>query len=170
MQSLNRSGVASGTEEQQAVGQLATTRSRLPAAERSREQVENRLRFLLGYPPDRISRITSPRTFPVPPEIPVGLPATLLARRPDVRQSEQLLHAATARVGVALASRFPYLDIGVTSFFGLIGPDLDALLHADNPAEELFSVGPFATRADLAVGRRHRQRRGSSCPGRAGRA
>lgn len=145
VQSLNRSGVASGTEEQQAVGQLATTRSRLPAAERSREQVENRLRFLLGYPPDRISRITSPRTFPVPPEIPVGLPATLLARRPDVRQSEQLLHAATARVGVALASRFPYLDIGITSFFGLIGPDLDALLHADNPAEELFSVGPFAT-------------------------
>jgi len=48
-------------------------------------------------------------------------------------------------VGVALASRFPYLDIGITSFFGLIGPDLDALLHADNPAEELFSVGPFAT-------------------------
>ena len=144
VQALNRSGVASGTEEQQAVGQLATTRSRLPAAERSREQTENRLRFLLGYPPDRIPRITSPRTFPVPPEIPVGLPAALLTRRPDVRQSEQLLHSATARVGVALASRFPYLDIGVTSFFGLIGPDLDALLHGDDPAEELFSVGPFA--------------------------
>ncbi len=145
VQSLNRSGVASGTEEQQAVGQLATTRAQLPVAERNREQTENRLRFLLGYPADRIPRIQSPREFPVPPEIPVGLPSTLLTRRPDLRQAEQQLHAATARVGVALASRFPYLNIGVTSFFGLVSPDLDALLHSDNPAQELFSVGPFAS-------------------------
>jgi len=145
VQSLSRSGVASGTEEQQAIGQLATTRAELPVAERSREQTENRLRFLLGFPPDRIPRIQSPRAFPVPPEIPVGLPAALLTRRPDLRQSEDLLHAATARVGVALASRFPYLNIGVTSFFGLVSPELDALLNSDDPSQELFSVGPFAS-------------------------
>ncbi len=143
VQSLNRSGVASGTEEQQAVGQLATTRAQLPVAQRNREQAENRLRFLLGYPPDRIPRIQSPRTFPVPAEIPVGLPAALLTRRPDVRQAEKELHAATALVGVALASRFPYLNIGVTAFFGLVSPELSALLSSDDPSQELFAVGPF---------------------------
>jgi multidrug efflux system outer membrane protein len=143
VQSLNRSGVASGTEEQQAVGQLATTRATLPVAERSREQTENRLRFLQGFPPDRVPRIQSPRAFPVPPEIPVGLPATLLTRRPDVRQAENELHAATARIGVALASRFPYLNIGITSFFGLVSSELGALLDDEDPAAELFSIGPF---------------------------
>src|SRR4030095_16908337 len=138
VQSLSRSGVASGTEEQQAIGQLATTRAELPVAERSREQTENRLRFLLGFPPDRIPRIQSPRAFPVPPATPVGLPAALRARPLDLRQSEDLLHAATARVGVALASRFPYLNIGVTSFFGLVSPELDALLNSDDPSQELF--------------------------------
>lgn len=81
----------------------------------------------------------------MPPELPVGLPAALLTRRPDLRQFENLLHAATARIGVAVGSRFPYLNIGVTSFFGLVSPELDALLNSDDPSQELFSVGPFAS-------------------------
>jgi len=144
VQSLNRSGVASGTEEQQALGQLATTRSQLPAAQQRREQTENTLRFLLGDPPDKIPRIQSSRNFDVPDTIPVGLPSQLLARRPDLRQAENELHAATAQIGVALGSRFPYLSIGVTSFFGLVSPELSHLFDGDNPAQELFSVGPFA--------------------------
>jgi multidrug efflux system outer membrane protein len=144
VRALNRSGVASGTEEQQALGQLATTRAQLPVAERSREQTENRLRFLLGYPPDKIPRIQSPRTFPVSPDLPVGLPATLLTRRPDLRAAEDQLHSATAQIGVAIGTRFPYLSLGLTSFFGLVSPELDALLKNKDPALELFSVGPFA--------------------------
>ena len=50
---------------------------------------------------------------------------------------------ATARIGVALASRFPYLNIGITSFFGLVSPELGALLDDEDPAAELFSIGPF---------------------------
>jgi len=144
VQSLNRSGVASGTEEQQALGQLATTRSQLPAAQQRREQTENALRFLLGDPPDKIPRIQSPRNFEVPEAIPVGLPSQLLSRRPDLRQAESELHAATAQVGVAMGSRFPYLTIGVTSFFGLVSPELSRLFDGKDPATELFSVGPFA--------------------------
>jgi multidrug efflux system outer membrane protein len=144
VQSLNRSGVASGTEEQQAVGQLATTRATLPIAQQRREQTENTLRFLIGDPPDRIPRIGSPRTFVVPDELPVGLPAQLLARRPDVRQAENELHAATAQIGVAMGSRFPYLSLGVTSFFGLLSPELSRIFDGDDPAQELFAVGPFA--------------------------
>ena len=144
VRSLSRSGVASGTEEQQALGQLATTRAQLPLAEQRREQTENTLRFLIGDPPDKIPRIGSPSTFYIPDDLPAGLPAQLLSRRPDVRQAENELHAATAQIGVALGSRFPYLSIGVTSFLGIVSPELSHLFDGDNPAQDLFSIGPFA--------------------------
>ena len=76
----------------------------------------------------------SARQLPVPGELPVGIPAQLLARRPDLRQLENQLHAATANVGVAEARRFPYLSIGLTSFFGLISTDLGSLLDGGDPA------------------------------------
>lgn len=143
VRSLKRNGVASGTEEQQALSQLAATRAQLPLAIQRRVQTENLLRFLLGYTPDGVARSQPPRAFPVPAELPVGLPAQLLARRPDLRQLENELHAATAAVGVAEASRFPYLSIGLTSFFGILSPELGRLLDGDDPASSLFSIGPF---------------------------
>jgi multidrug efflux system outer membrane protein len=143
VRSLKRNGVASGTEEQQAISQLAATRAQLPNAEQRRIQSENLLRFLMGYAPDAVPRPATRVAFPVPAAIPVGLPAQLLARRPDLRQLENQLHAATASVGVAQASRFPYLSIGLTSFFGLLSPELGRLLDGDDPATELFSIGPF---------------------------
>jgi len=73
VRALNRSGVASGTEEQQAIGQLATTRAQLPVAEQRREQTENTLRFLIGDPPDKIPRTGSPQTFYVPDDLPAGV-------------------------------------------------------------------------------------------------
>jgi multidrug efflux system outer membrane protein len=143
VRSLKRNGVASGTEEQQAISQLAATRAQLPLALQRRVQAENLLRFLMGYAPEPVPRAVEPAVFTVPAEIPVGLPAQLLERRPDLRRLENELHAATANVGVAQASRFPYLSIGLTSFFGLVSPELARLLDGDDPATELFSVGPF---------------------------
>jgi multidrug efflux system outer membrane protein len=143
VRSLKRNGVASGTEEQQAISQLAGTRAQLPTAQQDRFQAENLLRFLMGYPPEAIARSSTPVAFTVPAEIPVGLPAQLLARRPDLRQLEDELHAATANVGVAEATRFPYLTIGLTSFFGLVSPELARLLDGEDPAASLFSIGPY---------------------------
>lgn len=143
VQSQNRNGIASGTEVEQAITQLATTRSTRPVALERRILAENRLRFLLGYPPDAVTRDKLPDTFPVAPELPVGMPSQLLSRRPDLRRLENELHAATAQVGFAQASRFPYLNIGITSFFGLISPELARLLDFDDPAQELFAVGPY---------------------------
>jgi multidrug efflux system outer membrane protein len=143
VRSLKRNGVASGTEEQQALSQLAATRAQLPLALQRRVQTENLLRFLLGYAPDVVQRTAPETAFPVPSEIPVGLPAQLLSRRPDLRQLENDLHAATANLGVAQASRFPYLSIGLTSFFGIISPELGHLLDGNDPAADLFSIGPF---------------------------
>ena len=143
VRSLKRNGVASGTEEQQALSQLAGTRAQLPLALQRRVQTENLLRFLMGYAPEPVPRPAEPSAFAVPAEIPVGLPAQLLERRPDLRRLENELHAATASVGFAEASRFPYLSIGLTSFFGLVSPELARLLDGDDPAQELFSIGPF---------------------------
>lgn len=143
VRSQKRNGVASATEEQQALAQLAGTRSQLPQAEQRRLQAENLLRFLLGGEPGTVARPAGTTPFAVPATIPVGVPAQLLARRPDLRQLENELHAATANVGVAEANRFPYLSIGLTSFFGLVSPELGSLLDGDDPASELFSVGPF---------------------------
>jgi multidrug efflux system outer membrane protein len=148
VQSLKRNGVASGTEEQQSISQLASTRAQLPLALQRRTQTENLLGFLVGGVPAAVPRTQPPRAFPVPADIPVGLPAQLLGRRPDIRQLENQLHAATAAIGVAEATRFPYLSIGLTSFFGIISPELSRLLDGDDPADSLFSIGPFV---DLPV-------------------
>ena len=144
VQSLMRNGVASGAEEQQAIGQLATTRAELPAAIQRRAQTENFLQFLLGNPPNEVTRSQPPTFIVVPPDIPVGLPAQLLERRPDVAALENTLHAATAQIGVAEASRFPYLTIGLTSFFGIVSPELAHLIDNDAPAEDAFAWGPSA--------------------------
>ncbi|HSE13728.1 MAG TPA: efflux transporter outer membrane subunit [Rudaea sp.] len=143
VQSQKRNGIASATEEMQALAQLAGTRAQLPLTEQKRVQTENQLRFLTGGEPAPVDRAQSSTSFPVPDQIPVGLPAQLLARRPDLRQLEDQLHAATANVGVAQASRFPYLSIGLTSFFGIVSPEIGHLLDGKDPASNLFSVGPF---------------------------
>jgi multidrug efflux system outer membrane protein len=143
VRSLKRNGVASGTEELQALSQLSATRAQLPLAEQRRVQAENLLRFLLGGAPGPVTRTAFTHQLPVPAELPVGIPAQLLARRPDLRQLENQLHAATANVGIAEASRFPYLSIGLTSFFGMVSTDLGSLLDGSDPATDLFSIGPF---------------------------
>jgi len=143
VRSLKRNGVASATEEMQALSQLSATRSQLPRAQLNRVQTENLLRLLLGAEPGPVAPTPQLSGFVVPDDIPVGLPAQLLARRPDLRQLENELHAATASVGVAEATRFPYLSLGLTSFLGLISPELSRLLDGDDPAQDLFSIGPF---------------------------
>ena len=58
------------------------------------------------------------------PDIPAGLPSSLLERRPDLRQSEQLLRSANAQVGESVAEFFP--KIGLTAFLGKVSPELSA--------------------------------------------
>jgi multidrug efflux system outer membrane protein len=71
---------------------------------------------------------------PVPPEIPAGLPSTLLQRRPDIAEAEQNLVAANANVGVATANFFPTLSL--TGLFGAVSPSLDNFY----PAGKTWSI------------------------------
>ena len=82
--------------------------------------------MLLGRNPGQIVRGRSLTEQVVPPDIPPGLPSELLQRRPDILQAEQDLAAATARIGMAKADRFPKLSI--TGILGVASPHLSRLV------------------------------------------
>jgi multidrug efflux system outer membrane protein len=140
---LAAGGVASGAEVQQALNQVATTRAALPRTERLMVQAENALSVLLGRPPSPVVRGTGASALPTAPDIPVGLPSQLLERRPDIVAAEQQLHAAVARIGVALASRIPIPRIGLTGSFGRVSTSLEDFFGGGDRAQNVLSFGPF---------------------------
>jgi outer membrane protein, multidrug efflux system len=75
------------------------------------EQTENNISILLGRNPGGVARGLSLTEQPHMPDVPAGLPSTLLERRPDVRQAEENLVAANANVGVAKAAFFPQISL-----------------------------------------------------------
>ena len=111
-------GVVSGLDVNRAEASLATTRALVPDLKSQIAQQENLLQLLLGENPAPILReaSTDARYFPMPPEVPVGLPSALLERRPDVRQSENVLIGANARLQSTKASLFP--TVSLTGSFG----------------------------------------------------
>ena len=104
-------GLTSEVAFRQAQVELARTATLVPDLERQITLKENELAFLIGDYPHNIRRAPLPQQVSFPSSLPVGLPSTLLERRPDVRQAEQALIAANAEVGVALTSMFPSLAL-----------------------------------------------------------
>ena len=94
--------------------------------ERDIAQTENALSLLLGQVPGDIPRGLELEAFRLPPTVPAGLPSALLERRPDIRQAEQQLIAANARIGAAKAEYFP--RISLTGVLGLQSRSLGDLL------------------------------------------
>lgn len=108
-------GLTPETVYQQAQVEYATTAALVPNLERAIDVQKNAIALLMGrYPAERIERGTMSLEAPLPEKIPVGLPSTLLQRRPDLRSSEAQLRAALAAVGVAYADRFPRLRLTLT--------------------------------------------------------
>lgn len=87
-------------------------------------QQENGLSLLIGRNPGPIVRGKTLDRL-VLPAVPAGIPSQLLERRPDIRQAEQDLIAANARIGVAKALYFP--TISLTGFLGLESTELSSL-------------------------------------------
>lgn len=110
-------GLTSETPYRQSEVELARTETLVPDLERQIKLKENDLSFLLGDYPQDIPRGKSLRTQNLPEYLPVGLPSTLLERRPDMRAAEQRLRAANANVGIAYTDMFP--KIRLTGSFGL---------------------------------------------------
>ncbi|HEY0182119.1 MAG TPA: efflux transporter outer membrane subunit [Rhodopila sp.] len=134
-----RQGLATDLDVEQARTQLADTEYQLPGYEKQSQQAINRLSVLTGQPPGALDAMlgASAPLPTIPPLIGIGVPSALARRRPDVRQAEAQLHAATANVGVAVASFYP--DISLTGNFGVRALDASYLT---NWAGSFYSFGP----------------------------
>jgi len=117
-----RQGMISRLDADQFEAERANAAARIAELERQKGQKEGELSVLLGRNPARIPRGQSLTEQGLPPEVPAGLPSELLQRRPDILRAEQALAAATARIGVAKAERFP--KITLTGLLGLASPQL----------------------------------------------
>jgi multidrug efflux system outer membrane protein len=123
-------GVSNRLEVDQAKANRAVTAAAIPDIEQQIAIAENALSVLLGRPPAAIARGQALGERDVPPAIPVGLPAQLIERRPDVVQAEQLLVAANANIGVAKALFYP--TISLTGSLGTVSSSLSDFLSGDS--------------------------------------
>ncbi|HEY6873944.1 MAG TPA: efflux transporter outer membrane subunit [Geobacteraceae bacterium] len=105
--------------------QLAQARATLPPLEKQLAQNRHLLAILAGKTPGEAASLPEFELsdLQLPAELPVSLPSALVRQRPDIRASEELLHAACAQVGVATANLFPQLTLtgslgSETSSFG----------------------------------------------------
>jgi multidrug efflux system outer membrane protein len=129
-------GIVPEIDLNQAQIQEAIAAAAIPFYERLVAQTENALSILLGNNPGIIKRSKKLKDEVIPPEIPSGIPSTILARRPDINAAEQLLAAQNARIGVAVAQRFP--SISLTGMLGAASNDLSTITTGD---ALIWSVG-----------------------------
>jgi multidrug efflux system outer membrane protein len=143
-------GIGSELEVSQAETELATTEAELAQLAQQRDQLENALAILVGQNPAtfQVTVATDSNWNPPPPEIPAGLPADLLQRRPDVAQAERNLASANAKIGVAKAAFFPVVTL--TASGGYLSGDVTSLFTWESRA---WSFGPSISLPIFAGGR-----------------
>jgi multidrug efflux system outer membrane protein len=117
-----RGGVSSKLETAAAEAEEAAAAATIPELERQIVVQENQIRLLLGMNPGPLMRHKKLLEELLPPDVPPGLPSTLLERRPDIRQAEQLVRSANAQIGVARADFYPRFSL--TALFGQVSPEV----------------------------------------------
>ena len=109
-----REGAVTDVDPAQSATLLHATEAQIPIFEAQIDEQASTLSALLGIPPRRVEDIVgdAPADIPSPPDrIAIGIPADLLRRRPDVRRTERLLAAQSARIGIAKADLLPHLSL-----------------------------------------------------------
>jgi NodT family efflux transporter outer membrane factor (OMF) lipoprotein len=129
-----RAGVAAKVDVVQAESQLRSVEAQAIDLRATRAQLENAIAVLVGKPAGDF-RIEPTKFQARIPEIPPGVPSTLLERRPDVASAERRVVAANAQVGVAQAAYFP--SITLNGSLGYAGGALASLVSAPNRAWSL---------------------------------
>jgi NodT family efflux transporter outer membrane factor (OMF) lipoprotein len=108
-------GVASGADVAQAETQLYGTQSQLIDLEVARSQYEHAISILTGKAPEPIP--SSPLDAKAPPQIPLGVPSTLLERRPDIAASERQMAASNEQIGIAQVAYYPTVNLTAAGGF-----------------------------------------------------
>jgi multidrug efflux system outer membrane protein len=145
-------GVVSRLDTETAEAALETSSARIPDIERQIALKENQISLLIGANPGPILRGTPLAQQALPPDVPVGLPSSLLERRPDVLQAEEQAKAANAGIGATIGSFLP--RIGLSAIFGAVSPDLDTLTKGKST---LWNVGAGVTGPIFQGGSLHGQ-------------
>jgi outer membrane protein, multidrug efflux system len=135
----NQGGLATELDVARAEALLAGAEAPLPRFDAATRIAIHRLGVLLGEQPSSLAaELEAERPIPAPPaRILVGLPSELLARRADVRRAEREYAAATARIGAAMADRYPKFSL--TAAFGLESVSSSDFADA---ASRAWSIGP----------------------------
>jgi len=146
-------GVASELELRQVEAEAAAAQALLPALETQLARQETALSVLLGRSPREIVGSTPERgaaieALTVPPAVPAGLPSDLLEHRPDLRQAEQQLIAANARIGQAKAAYFPTI-----SLTGLLGGESTKLADLFSAPARIWQASGSAAQTVFDAGR-----------------
>ncbi len=128
-------GIVAEIDLNQAQIQRAIAAGAVPVFQRQVAQTENALSILLGRNPGPIPTGTELQNQMLTLDIPVGIPSMLMTRRPDLLQLEELLHAQNARIGIAVAQRFP--SISLTGLLGVASTELSEITDS----EALFNIG-----------------------------
>jgi multidrug efflux system outer membrane protein len=159
-QTLEQHGINSLLDVRQSEQLVYTAATEVPDLERQVTQQENAISILLGKNPGDVPRGLKLTEQPHAPEVPAGLPSSLLERRPDVRQAEGNLIAANAQIGVARAAYFP--QISLTGSAGYESPALTDLFTgpagiwnlAGSFTQPIFEGGRLKSNVRLAEAQR----------------
>jgi multidrug efflux system outer membrane protein len=149
-------GAATALAVQQAEIQKKSTQSLIPTLEQALRIQENALSILMARQPGAISLDIVYNKFNIPAQFQTGIPAQLLSRRPDVRESEYALRAANAQIGLAQANMYPGLSIsavgGANSFQAANWLVLPASLFgniAGNLIQPIFNKRKLKTKLNI---------------------
>lgn len=148
-------GVAPKTDVLQSETQLANAQADLVDAQRQRAQLEHAIAVLIGKAPAELSIAPATWTAAVP-QVPVGVPSTLLQRRSDIAAAERRVAAANEQIGVERAAYFPSLSLsasygsGTTTVADLFGASNTFWSLGLSAAQTLFNAGATGARVDQA--------------------
>jgi NodT family efflux transporter outer membrane factor (OMF) lipoprotein len=143
-----KAGVASGGDVAQAETQLASAQAELVDLGVQRAQLEHAIAILTGKAPADLS-IPSKALASTPPPVPVGVPSTLLERRPDIAAAERQMAQANEQIGIAQAAYYPNLTLSAAA--GLTSANFTRWLSWPS---RFFSVGPQLSQTVFDAGRR----------------
>jgi NodT family efflux transporter outer membrane factor (OMF) lipoprotein len=128
---------------------LETAQASLIGAGVARAQFAHAIAVLVGKKPEDLD-IPHNGTLPTVPTIPIGVPATLLQRRPDIAAAERTMKAQNAAIGFAVAAYYPTISLSAAG--GFTQTPLSGLLHASN---HIWSLGANGTETLFDFGERH---------------
>ena len=146
-------GIAAKTDVLQAQTQRANAQAEQAGLQRQRAQLEHAIAVLIGQVPSNFS--LAPATWnPVVPEVPLGVPSTLLQRRPDIAAAERRVAAANEQIGIAKSAYYPKLSLSASYGFGasrvadLFSASSSVWSLGLSAAQVLFNAGATGARVE----------------------